>query len=588
MDMRVPDTIKRMRPPVKRADAAIVGLVGLVALVGVLAAFAVRLFEHSAEWLFELGFSDLPEGLLHARLPRWGAFLLFPVLIGLLVAGVKRLVPLRDRYHSIPLVIVAMTKQDGIIRPVTTLFKSLSAVLTLGAGGSLGREGPVVLLGSGLGSAVGQLFGLRAARINALVAAGAGAAIATAFHAPIAGTFFAMEIVLIQFNAQMFALVALASVVAVQISGLLAGSPIFPMPAYQMGNVWEVALYAGLGLAIAPCARLYIALLEGSEHLGRRLPLPEWARPAVGGLLFGTVALLLPRTLGGGYDTIAEALTGNLTLGLLLMLFVGKLLTIGLTNGTGWPGGVFAPALFLGAMAGGAYGAVAAKLFPGLISQPGAYAVVGMAGMIAGATHAPLTAMALIFELTRDYRIALPAMLACGIAAVFSQRYSPYSVDTLHLPEHGVLLPWQVQDLRQTRLDTAMATQVHTVRAAMSLRDVIEVMQSSRHSGYPVLDDQGRLVGMITLRDIREVPLDRRLQTRVAEVMATDLVTLTPDHSLAEAALWMARRGIGRIPVVSEEDPTRLLGLVSRSDVLRAYPTEDEDDFALHRARQRG
>ena len=577
MNLRLPDSMRPLRPPVRRSDAALIGLVGLVALVGAVAAFAVRVFERVSDGLLDFGYKGIPVGLAHLGLPGWVSFLLFPVVIGLVVAAIKTLIPLPDRYHSIPLVIVAMAKRDGMIKPMSTFLKTFAAILTLGAGGSLGREGPVVLLGAGIGSALGRNFNFPATRLNALVAAGAGAAIATAFHAPIAGAFFVMEIVLIQFDAQMFALVALACVVAVQVSGLLAGAPVFPIPAYQINSVWEIALFVGLGLAITPLARLYVILLETSERLGRHVKLPTWAKPALGGLLFGAVAIALPQTLGGGYDTIAQALTGKMALGLLVALFAAKFITIGLTNGSGWPGGVFAPALYLGAMAGGAYGAAAHALIPGIVGQPGAYAIVGMASMIAGATHAPLTAMTLVLELTRDYRIALPAMLACGIAAVFTQRFSPYSVDTLHLPEHGVLLPWQIHDLRNTRIADIMATTVHTVQSDMLLRDVITLMQESRHGGYPVLDPEGRLVGMITLSDIREVPLERRLITRVLEVMTTKLETLTPSRSVADAALEMARRGVGRIPVVAEDDPSRLVGIVSRSDVLNAYPAEEEN-----------
>lgn len=572
---RIRDSSRTLR----QTDVALVGLVALVALVGLLAAFAVRFFEAAIDFLLDFGYHVFPALLSGRGLPAWAAFPLFPCGLGLAVAGVKALVPRRDSYHSVPLVIISMFKRNGRLNPLSTLLKSLGAILTLGAGGSLGREGPVVLLGGGLGSALGQALHLRADWLNTLVAAGAGAAITTIFHAPITGAFFAMEIVLIQFSSRSFALLALACVTAAQAVRLLEAAPPFPIPAYQMASPWEIPLYVILGLVIVPIARAYIKVLYGSEEMGRRLPgIPAWLKPALGGALFGTVAIALPRTLGGGYDTITEALAGKFSFGLLVALLAAKFLTIGLTSGGGWPGGVFTPALFLGSMAGGAYGLAAARLFPSVVVQPGAYAVVGMAAMIAGATHAPLTAMTLIFEVTRDYRIALPAMLACGMAAVFSQRLSPYSIDTLHLSEHGVLLPWQVHDLRGIRIADIMTRDVHTVHTGMQLKDVIAVMQRYRHGGYPVLDPAGRLAGMVTLRDVREVPLEGRLTTPVTAVMATDLAVLTPDQTLADAALLMARRGVGRLPVVDSEDPNRLLGIVSRSDVLRSYPNDGAAD----------
>lgn len=559
-------------------DFALFGLLLLVGVVGLFTAFAVELFEETVATLFEGGFHLLPTWLGGWGVPTWLAFLLFPFSLGLLLAVVKRLVPKGDRHHAIPLVILSLTKRDGKIRPLSTLLKTLGAILTLGAGGSLGREGPVVLLGGGIGSALGQLFRLRADWIATLVAAGAAAAVATAFHAPITGAFFAMEIVLIQFSARSFALVALASTVAATVSRYLAGGPAFPIPAYQVDHPWAIGLFLGLGLVIAPISRLYIGVLYGAEGVGKRIrQIPDWLKPALGGILFGLVALAIPQTLGAGLPAIEDALYGRLSLAMLLTLLLAKLLTIGLTSGSGWMGGVFTPALFLGAMAGGAFGHLAGLLLPGFAPSPGAFAVVGMAAMIAGATQAPLTAIALIFEVTRDYRIALPALLACGIATLFSQRISPYSIDTLHLPELGILLPWQIQDLRTCRVGEVMATELHTVRSEMELKAVIAVMQRSRHGGYPVLDQQDRLVGLITLRDLREVPLERRLTTPVSAVMKRELVTLTPGQSLADGAMLMARHGIGRLPVVDPQEPSRLLGMISRSDILRAYPTAAEE-----------
>ncbi len=548
-------------------------LVVLVALTGGLSALAVQGFERVIEWMFHQGFTALPTALAQRDIPRWWPFLLFPAAVGLLVSLVKHLVPKADRLHSVPLVIIALLKREGRLKPLSVLLKTLGAVLTLGAGGSLGREGPVVLLGGGIGSALAQGLRLPPEWLRTLVSAGAAAAIATAFHAPITGAFFVLEIVLVQFTARSFSLVALASVSAAAVARLVVGRPPFPIPAYRMEHPWEVAVYVGLGLAIAPLSYLYIWVLDKAEHTGGRLPrIPVWAKPVLGGLLFGGVGYVLPQTLGGGYNVITDALGGSMAPAMLLLLLAAKFLTLALTAGSGWTGGVFAPAMYLGAMAGGVYGTVARWLLPGVAGPVGAYAVVGMAAMIAGATQAPLTALALVFEVTRDYQIALPAMLACGVASVLSQRISPYSVDTVHLPEHGIVLPWQISDLRSAQVAEAMVRQVHTVRDDMTLGDVVPIMQRHRHGGYPVLNAAGCLVGILTLGDIRDIPLEGRLRVRVADAMQADLETVTPDQTLADAALCMARRGVGRLPVVDGHDRGRLVGILSRSDILRAYP----------------
>lgn len=276
-------------------------------MVGGLAAFGVRFFEKLIDWSLELGFHLLPESLGAA------AYLVYPALLGLVVAAVKSQVPARDRHHSVPLVILSLDKRSGRIAPLSALLKSIGAILTLGAGGSLGREGPVVLLGGGIGSGLGQLLRLRPEWLSILVAAGAGAAIATAFHAPITGVFFVMEIVLIQFSTRTFALVAVACVMASQLSGLIDGAVSFPIPAYQLHNPWEIALYLGLGVLITVLARLYVRVIYGAEEWGARLrAIPGWLKPALGGIAFGLIALALPRTLGSGYATITDALTGNL------------------------------------------------------------------------------------------------------------------------------------------------------------------------------------------------------------------------------------------------------------------------------------
>lgn len=554
-------------------------LIGLVVAVGGLTAFAVRFFEHAVDLLFTAGYAALPDRLAALGAPGWAAYLVYPAVLGLLLALVKALTPREDRLHAIPLVIRSLAKRSGLLRPYSVLLKSLGAILTLGAGGSLGREGPVVLLGSGIGSLVGQLTRVGADWRSALVAAGAAAAIATAFHAPITGAFFAMEIVLIQFTARSFALAAVGATAAAVISQYLTGGPPFPIPAYAVQSAWQIPLFLGLGLVIAPLSRLYIAVIYGTEDLGRGLKrVPAWLRPALGGVCFGLVGLALPRTLGAGLPAIQEALLGHLPLLTLGALLAGKLLAIGLTSGSGWTGGTFTPALFLGAMGGGIYGELVSLALPDLALQPGAYAVVGMAAMIAGATQAPLTALALIFEVTRDYRIALPAMLACGAAAVLSQRISPYSVDTIHLPEQGILLPWQVRDLREMRVEDVMARTVHTAQVGMDLKQVIDLMQRTRHVGYPVVDEHGRLTGMVTLKDVRDVPVATRLATPVSEVMRRPVIFLTPDQTVADAAMLMARHGIGRLPVVDARDHTRLIGILSRTDILRSYPTLAEHD----------
>jgi CIC family chloride channel protein len=324
-------------------------------------------------------------------------------------------------------------------------------------------------------------------------------------------------------------------------------------------------------------SRVYVQVLVRGEERGAKLPIPAWLRPALAGVAFGLLGFIAPDSLGGGYGVIDQALHGQMGALLMLGLIVVKLVAIGLTIGGGWPGGTFAPALYLGTMLGGAFGLFAQHLLPTVAGAPSTYTLVGMAALVAGATHAPLTGLALCLELTRQYGMILPAAIACGTAALISQRLSPYSVDSLHLHHEGFLMPWEVADLRSFAVGEVMTANVHTTQASLTVGDLIAQMQAHRHGGYPVLDEARRLVGIITLSDVRALPLDGRLAVPIAQAMRQPVHTITPQRTLAEAALLMAKHKVGRLPVVDPVDPGRLLGIISRSDVLTALPQEEVD-----------
>lgn len=547
-------------------------LVLLLGLTGLLVALGVTVFEALVQHLFTAGFTWGPALLRQYGLPGVIAFPLVPALIGLFIPLLKRLVPAGERQHAIPQVIIALLRREGRISLRSLLTKTASAILTLGSGGSLGREGPVVLLGSGIGSNIGQLLRLPTAWTKTLVAGGAAAAIAAAFHAPLAGLFFGLEIVLTEFQPRAFTLVAVAAMSAAGFTGMLSHPPSYPIGPFRLASPWALLLYLLLGVAAGLLSRLYVGVLERGEALGSRLLVPAAIRPALAGLLFGLLGTIAPQSLGGGYEVIDQALHGQMAALVMLGLLLIKLVAIGLTIGGGWPGGTFAPALYLGTMLGGAFGLGAQALLPNVAGSPSTYTLVGMAALVAGATHAPLTGLALCLELTRQYGMILPAAIACGAAALISQRISPFSVDTLHLHHEGVLLPWQVADLRSVPVSAAMSTSVHTARTDMTIGDLIQQMQNQRHGGYPVLDETGRLVGMITLRDIRSLPLEGRLAISVSRAMRQPVYTIQPQKSLAHAALLMAKHEIGRLPVVESQASGRLVGIISRSDILTALP----------------
>jgi CIC family chloride channel protein len=312
--------------------------------------------------------------------------------------------------------------------------------MCIGTGGSVGREGPIVQIGSALGSSIGQALRVPAGRLTLMVACGAAGGISATFNAPMAGVVFGLEIILRAFAAQTFGILVISSVTANVVARLLVGDDtILHLPHYALGSTAELPLYAVLGLLAGllgwAFARVLYAIEDACDAVWRG---PEWLRPAVGGVLLGAVLLALPELYGVGYPVLQDGLAGRYAVGFLLLLAVGKMLATSLTIGIGGSGGVFAPSLFLGGMAGTAFGSLAAALFPALHLSPGAFGLVGMAAVFAGAAHAPITAVLIVFELTGDYAVILPLMVAVVLATGLSHFVSPRTIYTLKLLRRGV------------------------------------------------------------------------------------------------------------------------------------------------------
>jgi len=492
---------------------------------------------------------------------------------GLLVGLLGAIGP-KHRLEGVARVIYGAALGRALVGLWETLGVFIRSTITIGTGGSAGREGPVVVIGAGLAGTLGRMLKLSGQEMRTLLAAGVAAGVAVSFNAPIAASLFALEIILGDFAAGTFSLVVLAAVAATVVAyGLLGSQPVLQVPAYTFHHWAEFLFYAGLGVAAGLMGRLYIAAIRGMGRLFGRLPGPEWIRPAVGGLLFGLAGVALPLTLGGDYTPIIVAAEGGMTWYVLLGLAVAKLVTTAITLGSGGAGGAFAPGFVIGAFLGGGYGTLVHQLFPAVTGAAGGYALVGLGAMLASFTLAPITAILLLFEITRDYAIILPAMVACSVAYGVSRGFSPYNIDTLSLHEAGI--EWRsghrLRLLQQVTADQVMTTAVHTIRADQSVADLIALMQRHRHTGFPVLDGQGRVVGMVTLDDVRETPMEGRLQRPIAEVMSSRLIVSYPDESLDRVLQTMAEHDVGRVAVVDRKDPGRLLGIITKGDILRAY-----------------
>jgi CIC family chloride channel protein len=549
-------------------------LVGLGAGAG---AIVFRELISGFNWLF---FGQLADKGL-GRLDDWRVVLV-PVIGGLFVGPMIYFLAREAKGHGVPEVMLAVETEGGRIRPRVAVVKSLASALTIGSGGSVGREGPIVQIASAIASTVGQMARLSEDNVRLLVAAGAAGGISATFNAPIAGVFFALEIILRHFNVRNFSVVVLSSVVADAIGHAYFGDqPAFRIPRYELENALEFPLYALLGILAAVAALAFIWVLYKSEDAFDRLSLPEWTKAALGGLGVGLLGLWFVDLFGVGYGSgpgqsaIPSALAGDRSLQVLTVLAGLKILATSITIGSGGSGGVFAPSLFIGAMLGGAFGDVVNGIWPNATAPSGAYAMVGMAAVFAGAARAPITSIIILFEMTRDYSIILPLMTAVVISTVVAQIIRRDTIYTLKLRRRGVEITEGREQplLASIPVGQAMSRKFEVVRANMPARELLQVFagRAAREGGLPVVDSSKRLVGIVAPSDL-ERTLDRDISDLTVEDIATkSLVTIHPEQTLDEAIRRMSAQSLRQLPVVSRSDHSLLLGMVRRIDVFAAY-----------------
>lgn len=507
--------------------------------------------------------------------------LLAMAMAGLIVGYVIERWASEAKGHGVPEVMEAVALRGGHIRPRVAVLKVLASSLTIGTGGSAGREGPIVQVGAALGSTVGQLFHFGGDRVRTLVACGAAAGIAATFNAPIAGAIFAQEVILNNFTARYFGMVVISGVAASIVSrALLSDKPAFVVPAYPMNHLAELGVYIVLGLLAALVAVLFIRVLYRFEEFFDSRPVPLYVRTTIGMVLTGLVALLLPgrEVLGPGLDMIGEAIAGDFQMGLGLMatLLILKLLATSFTLGAGNSGGVFAPSLFMGAILGGIVGQVAHSLWPQIVANPGAYAIVGMAAVFAGAARAPITAVLIVFEMSGDYKLILPLMLATVISTFLAEGIFRESIYTLKLRLKGVHLQGgrDVDILQGVTVAEVMGGNLHTIPEQATLTQLSDVFSQTRSHGLLVLDAAGKLAGITTVTDLdKAVAADQSRSTPVSAIGTPfdRLVTAFPDESIGEALTRMSVRGFGRLPVVDRADRRKLLGVIRREEIIKAY-----------------
>jgi len=567
--------VRRVFRRVAGHEPTVLLLLGLfVGLVTGYGAIACRL---GIEGIRRLAFGRTGEITVLAQDAAPLLMLLLPTIGGLIVAPIVSIFAPEAKGHGVPEVMDAVARKRGRIRPRVAAAKALASVVTIGSGGSAGWEGPIIQIGAGFSSTLGQVARIGRRPMRVLVACGAAAGIAATFNAPIAGVLFALEVFLGDLALVTFTPVVVASVAGAAVTHWHYGShAVFDIPqeSFRLTSVLEIPLFALLGVAAACGAVLFTRLLYVVEDAFDAVKISRLVKPALGGLAIGVIGITMPEALGIGYDTISRTFQGEFALALLCGLFFVKLAATCLTLGSGGSGGIFAPALVLGALLGAVFGDVAHALLPGTTTAPGVYAVVGMAALVAGATHAPISAILILFEMTRDFQLILPLMISCVLATAVSRGLLRESIYTLKLARRGVRLRGgrDATILQALLVRDTMHADATMLREAMGFRELRMVTLQSRHHVFPVTDDDGRFVGIVTLAALRPFLFEEGLQD---VVVARDLAeaadeVLGPDEDLEAARKAFARSAHEELPVVDPET-RRVVGILREHELYAAY-----------------
>lgn len=526
----------------------------------------------------------------NALSPLMGHFyvIIIPVLGGFIVGPLTYFLAREAKGHGVPEVMAAVAVRGGKIRPRVVIVKALASAICIGSGGSVGREGPIVQIGSAIGSTIGQIVNVPTRKLRAMVACGAAGGIAATFNAPIGGVLFSLEIILGEFTGSHLMMVILSAVTAALVARIFLGdAPAFNVPAYSLNDPVELIFYALLGALCAVFAVIYIRALYKMEDIFDTFKfIPEYLKPALGGLLVGLIGLFYPQVFGVGYESVELALTGKMVLATTATLVLLKLLATCITLGSGGSGGVFAPGLFMGAMLGATYGSILHQLFPSIPIIPAAYALVGMGGVFAGSAHAPITAIIMLFEMSNDYHIILPLMVTCIISSVLARSLYKNNIYVVKLIRRGLDIEAARRPdvLKNVLVRDVMTKTLETLPGEFTVSDAWKSISGSPHQGFPVVSEKDTLLGIITHHELEEAVNKGLKNEKLANLTNRQLVVVTPDEPLSVAARKMDEYDIGRLPVVDPDDNSKLVGLITRSDVITAYGRkwvldDDEDKF---------
>lgn len=586
--------------PVERATR--VGrLIALTAIVGVVAGLGAIAFEllvafakhHLSDGL--AGFRPPgPAGereLMHATstLFRPWVLALLPVLGGLVGGALVYFVAPEAEGHGTDAAIDAYHKRRGVIRARVPLVKTIASAITLGTGGSAGREGPIAQIGAGFGALMATGLGLSAQERRILMVAGMAAGIGAVFRAPLAAALFAAEVLYREMDLEFEVIVpsVIASIVAYSVFTLAFGAqPLFVTPAFVFDDPRHLVPYSLLTLVVAGGARIYVTIFYGVRDFFKSLKVHPILKPMLGGVVVGLFAFFLPESLGSGYGMVQEAFTGSVSLWFLLAVAAGKMVSTSFTVGSGQSGGVFGPAVVIGGLLGGAVGQFSNMVMPGMSPPEGAFVIVGMAGFFAAAANTPVSTIIMVSEMTGNYHLLVPSMWVCIVAFLLVRRSTIYENQLARRTDSPVHLGEMMGELlRCLSVQEAVKDASHepmvTVRDNTPVSELTRQFTLTHHSCFPVVDKDGHLLGVVDENAMRQALTIEGLSELV---VAADIIEpaplLTPDESLHSAMRKMVQSKHDELVVVSVEDESVPVATLARRDLIAAYDRRIQQTLA--------
>ncbi|OYT53148.1 MAG: chloride channel protein [Candidatus Altiarchaeales archaeon ex4484_2] len=555
----------------------------LAIIVGLLGGAGSILFRETILVSQGFFFGSLLNSISHQYAGLNLSVILIPMIGGLLVGLLSMKVASEVKGHGVPEIMEAVHMHGGWIRKRVAFTKIIASAITVGSGGSAGREGPIAQTGASLGSLIGQIANLHERQRRVLTVSGLAAGIGATFNAPLGAAIFAMEVLFAEFEAVSATSIILASVVGTTFANAVTESlgreyiEIGLMENLALNHPMELSFYLIMGLVLGLLSIVWVRVFYRIEELFDSLNMPMYLKTALGGLLVGSIGVFtlteMPDggplgygIMGVGYEGVNMALAGSLSLKLLLCLVILKILSTSLTVGSGGSGGVFSSSLYIGAMAGGALGILFNTVAPGIAQVPETYALVGMGALFAGAAHAPLTAIVMIPEMSGDYLLIPAMMMACITSYVVKSLFMKDTIYTLKLRSRGLSIDAD-HVLSKIRVSDIYTRDVDVVPHDYTVAELTNKMWAEGHIGYPVIDGKGELYGIVTFEDLHDVSKEYK----VADICTREVLTVKASDFVDKANNRIFRHDIGRLVVVDEDNPKKIVGIISKTDILRAY-----------------